>query len=72
VYRVSTEALERYLVLAEDRLLSDVMLLYDPTEPPAYPCCRVIETSAFKSQNHDTYRSLTEYLRWEWAMAKAK
>ena len=72
VHRVPTAALEHYIVLAEDRLLSDVMLLYDPAEPPAHPCCRVIETSAFKSQNHDAYRSLVDYLRWEWAMAKAK
>lgn len=72
VHRVPTEALERYLVLAEDRLLGDAMLLYDPAEPPAHACCRVIETSPFKSQNHDGFRSLTDYLRWEWAMAKIK
>ena len=72
VHRIPTQALEGYLVLAEDRLLSDAMVLYDPSQTPAYPCCRVIETSPFKSQNHDGHRSLEDYLRWEWAMAKAR
>lgn len=71
VHQIPARALERYIVLSDHSLL-DVMLLYDPSPSPAHACCRVIETSAFKSQNHDAYRSLAEYLRWEWAMLKAK
>jgi hypothetical protein len=63
--RLPAADLERYLVLARNELF-DTLLLYDPREPPALACCRIIETSLLSDEAPTGYASLRRWLEGEW------
>jgi hypothetical protein len=70
-FRMPAAALERYVVIAQNPFFDDVVL-FDPSEPPQYPCCVLVETPVFDSDSVSGYASMRDFLEVAWATMKAQ